>query len=463
MSELLDRKHTAMLLAVVFFATFMDGVDGSIVNVALPDIGSSFGVDTSTVSWVSITYMMTLAGTLVAFARIASDKGIRPVMALGLLLFTVSSLFCGIAVSFPMLIAARTVQAVGAGMMAAAGPMCCVKHLPPEKLAFGLSIVTIGASLGFAIGPALGGAIVNFTDWNWIFLINLPLGAIAIPLMLMAIPKGAGRKESTLDRAGAVLLLVAIVLITFSIETLSHSDMRVYSAVAAVAGLAALAVFIRVEKNRTNPLLKLSLFRRWDFTAIFITLMEINMVFMGILYLVPFYAEICLGMSSLTVGLFLLSSPLLTAILGMPIARMSDTMGRSIFCILSGVFAMATFVIFMFAADGMHWILLLTTMILMGLSWACVGGPMASRLVEHAKDDPEMASSLTNEAYYIGGAIGTAITALVFTIASNTDGVDIDSLTAPIFLSGITAVAAVLFVISLTISVLSFVVKDNKQ
>ena len=80
MSELLDRKHTAMLLAVVFFATFMDGVDGSIVNVALPDIGSSFGVDTSTVSWVSITYMMILAGTLVAFARIASDKGIRPVM-----------------------------------------------------------------------------------------------------------------------------------------------------------------------------------------------------------------------------------------------------------------------------------------------------------------------------------------------------------------------------------------------
>ena len=464
MNELLDRKHTGMLLAVVFFATFMDGVDGSIVNVALPDIGSSFGVDTATVSWVSITYMMILAGTLVAFARIAADKGIRLIMALGLAIFTISSLFCGISVSFPMLIAARAAQAVGAGMMAAAGPMCCVVHLPPEKLAFGLSIVTIGASMGFAIGPALGGAIVNFTDWNWIFLINIPLGLIAVPLMLMAVPKStvpAGK--STLDKAGAVLLLVAIVLITFAIETLSHSDMRTYSVIAGAVGLIVLVVFIRVERNRENPLLKLSMFRRWDFALIFITLMEINMVFMGILYLVPFYAEICLGMSSLTTGLFLLSSPLVTAIFGMPLARLSDTKGRMIFCVLSGLFAVATFIIFILAADNMHWALFLTTMILMGLSWACVGGPMASRLVEHAGDEPEMASSLTNEAYYIGGAVGTALTALVFTLASGTDGIDIDSLTAPVFLSGITAAAAVLLAISATIAVLSFIVKDEKK
>jgi predicted MFS family arabinose efflux permease len=154
---------------------------------------------------------------------------------------------------------------------------------------------------------------------------------------------------------------------------------------------------------------------------------------------------------------------LLTAILGMPIARMSDVRGRRIFCVLSGVFAMMTFAIFMFASDNMHWVLFLATMILMGLSWACVGGPMASRLVEHAGDEPEMASSLTNEAYYIGGAIGTALAALAFTIASGTDGIDIDSVTSAQFLSGITATAAILFIISLTIAVLSFIVKDEKR
>lgn len=88
---------------------------------------------------------------------------------------------------------------------------------------------------------------------------------------------------------------------------------------------------------------------------------------------------------------------------------------------------------------------------------------MASRLVEHAGDEPEMASSLTNEAYYVGGAIGTALAALAFTIASGTDGIDIDSVTSAQFLSGITATAAILFVISLTIAVLSFIVKDEKR
>ncbi|MCQ2079767.1 MAG: MFS transporter, partial [archaeon] len=141
----------------------------------------------------SIIYMMVLAGTLVAFARIAADREVRKIMAGGLLLFTIGSLMCGLSPSFGVLILSRAVQAVGAGMMAATGPMCCTEHLPPEKLGFGLSIVTIGASVGFAVGPALGGVIVEFVSWHWIFLINIPLGAVAIPLMLKAIPPGSGK------------------------------------------------------------------------------------------------------------------------------------------------------------------------------------------------------------------------------------------------------------------------------
>ena len=163
MSEIvLDHRHTALMLVVVFVATFMDGLDGSIVSVALPEIGEDLGVDTATSSWVTIIYMMILAGTLVMFARISADTGVRKVMAIGLAVFTAGSLFCGFSTSFWMLIAFRIIQAVGAAMMAAAGPMCCTEHLPPEKLAFGLSVVTIGSSLGFAVGPALGGLIVEY-------------------------------------------------------------------------------------------------------------------------------------------------------------------------------------------------------------------------------------------------------------------------------------------------------------
>ncbi len=463
MVELLDRKHTSLMLAVVFFATFMDGLDGSIVNVALPNIGSDFGVDTGTVSWVSITYMMVLAGTLVAFAKVATDIGVKKIMIYGLAIFTAGSLICGISTSFIMLIAARAVQAVGAAMMAATGPMCCVRHLPPAKLAFGLSIVTIGASVGFAMGPAVGGAIVEFVTWHWIFLINIPLGLIAIPLMIKAIPKGTEeRKPFRLDCLGTILLLVSIMLITFAIETLSHSDMRLISITAMIIGIILLALFVVTERRAEDPLLELSLFRRWDFVSIFLCLMMINMVFMGIMYLIPFYGKTCLHLSSLVTGIFLLISAMVTAIFGMPVAKLSDRKGRKPFCIAAGVLAAASFSMYIFFSKDMPLPLLFFCMVLMGLSWACVGGPMASRLVEHAGDQSAMASSLTNEAYYVGGAIGTALVAMIFTLSSGTDGVNIDELTETAFLNGYVATAIVVTAISILIAVLSFVVKDKK-
>ena len=461
MHEMLDRKHTAMMLVVVFFATFMDGLDGSVVNVALPDIGASFNIDTATVSWTTIIYMMVLAGTLVAFARVAADNGVRKVMATGLLVFTLGSLICGLSPTFHVLIASRAIQAIGAGMMAAAAPMCCTEHLPAHKLGFGLSIVTIGASLGFAIGPALGGIIVDYTSWHWIFLVNVPLGLVVTPIILKAIPPHVSESGKTgLDIMGAALLFCAITLVTFAIETLSHSSMRIVSVLSLAAGLAVLCVFVKIESRTEKPLLKLSMFRDLGFSAIFVCLMLINMVFMGMLYLVPFYGQICLGMSSTVVGLFLLVSAVVTAIFGMPFAKWSDHAGRKGFCIAAGLLAAIGLGILALFTRNMSDPILLTAMVAMGLSWACVGGPMASRLVEHSGGERNMASSLTNEAYYVGGAVGTAICAVLFTAFSGTDGVDIKDVTSSVFEIGFEYTILFTAAVGLVIAVLSFAVRD---
>ncbi len=463
MSLMLDRKHTTMMLLVVFFATFMDGLDGSIVTVALPDIGADFGVDTATASWTTIIYMMILAGTLVLFARIAADTGVRKVMAAGLSIFTIGSLACGLASSYEILIAARAVQAVGAGMMAAAGPMCCTEHLPPQKLGFGLSVVTIGASLGFAIGPAIGGIIVDYTTWHWIFLINVPLGAVVAPIILKAIP--ASRKEADnppIDYRGAAVLFAAIALITFAVETLSYSGQRLMSAVTGIAGIALLVLFARLEGATEHPLLKVSLFRRFDFVSIFICLMLVNMTFMGILYLFPFFGEICMGMSSTEVGAYMFISALITAILGMPFAKWSDRVGRKWFCVASGLFLVIALVLLAAFTENMNRAILLAVMSAMGISWACVGGPMASRLVEHAGDERDMASSLTNEGYYTGGTIGLALCAMLFTVFSKTDGIDIQDVSASAFENGFAPAMAIMAVLALVVVILSAVVKDDE-
>ncbi len=452
------------MLAVVFVATFMDGLDGSIVSVALPVIGEDLGVDTATSSWVTIIYLMVLAGTLVMFARIAADTGVRKVMAIGLGIFTVSSLFCGLSSSFAMIIACRAVQAVGAAMMAAAGPMCCTEHLPKEKLAFGLSVVTIGSSLGYALGPALGGAIVEFTTWHWIFLINIPIGLITAPMILRAIPKSSEKGgKADLDRIGVVLLFAAIALGTFAVETMSYSGMRLWSAAAGATCIISLALFVKWERKTEKPLLQLRMFARWDFSAIFLCLMLVNVAYMGMIYLIPFFGRTCADMSSLTIGLFLLEAAAITGILSMPISKWSDRKGRMPFCVTAGLCTTLAFGLFAVFADRMTPLILFLIMIPQGLGWAFTGGPMASRLVEHAGEDRDIAASLTNEAYFIGGAVGTAIAAMAFTIFSHSDGIGIGDVTRGTFLDGFIPASALFAAIAILVTVLSFIVKDRKN
>jgi EmrB/QacA subfamily drug resistance transporter len=464
MGALLDKKHTTMMLAVVLIATFMDGLDASIVNVVLPEIGKDFGTDTATTSWITITYMMVLAGTLVAFARIAADIGVRKVMIGGLALFTVGSLMCGLSVSFEMLIAARVLQGMGAAMMAASGPMCCTEHLPLSKLGFGLAIVTIGASFGFAIGPAVGGLVVEYISWHWIFLINIPVGLAVIPLMMKAIPKSTEPdRKINLDIAGTVLLCSAIVCGTFAVETLSHADLGTYTAISAIMFFVLIVSFVKVEKNRENPLLNLSMFSRPDFVMIFVCLMLMNMGYMGMLYIIPFFGQISMGLSPLMVGIFLLASALITAVFGIPVGRWSDRKGRRWFCVTAGLMAASAFGTMAIFAGYMTIGIFIIIMIPMGLGWAFVGGPMASRLVEHAGEERSMASSLTNEAYYVGGAVGTALVATMFTFFSKSDGINISEVTSDMMLDGFIPTAVICTLLLLSVAVISFIVKDDKN
>ena len=451
-----------MMLIVVVAATLMDGLDASIVSIALPDIAEDLGVDTATSSWATIIYLLVLSALIIPFARISAQTGVRKVLAIGLAMFTIGSALCGLSPSFATLIAFRTVQAVGAAMMAAAGPMCCTEHLSPDRLGLGMSLVTIGASLGFAVGPAVGGAVTELLSWQWIFLINIPFGLVTVPLILIAIPASSetGGKPRV-DLRGAAVLCTSVVLGVLGLEILSYEGTALFSTTCMMACIVLLALFIRLEKNTDIPLLRTSMLRDFGFASVFLCLMLVNASFMGVMYLVPFFGQIVLGMSPFEVGEYLLISAVFTAVLGMPIARWSDRAGRRWFCIAAGIVLTVGFLMYALWADGMSDLELLTTVLVMGLGWALVGGPMASRLVEHAGNERDMAASLMNEAYYIGGAVGTAFAAMFFTIMSGAEGVDISLLSAGMFLDGFVPTALASAAVAVAIFVLSTALRDD--
>ncbi|MDR2845749.1 MAG: DHA2 family efflux MFS transporter permease subunit [Candidatus Methanoplasma sp.] len=457
------RKGIMLLLAVIAVTALMDGLDGSIVNVALPTLAGDFGTDTGTVAWITVTYLLMLAGLLMLFARIAKNGAVKKVISVGIGLFTISSLFCGISTNFEMLIIFRAAQGIGAAMMGAAVPMLCVKYLPSNMMGLGMGILTLGCSIGFAIGPAIGGIIVDVLSWHWIFLINLPVGIIVLALTLKVVPKDEPYKKGGLDVSGAILLFAAAAAGVLALERAPYPESLTMVTVAAVVSIICLAAFVLVELRKSDPLLDVRVFKHWKFDFVFLAFMLGNLAYMGLLYLMPFYMDVVMGWGSSASGTYLFIPPLITLILCIPISRWSDRTGRRWFCVTACVALVAGSSIMSLFAREAAVIPLLATLICMGLMWAFCGGPMASRIVENtAGESREIGSSLMNESIYLGGTIGTALFAMIFTAGTGAGGVNFTDLQPDVFLDGFIISMVAVVVISAITAVLSYTVKDPK-
>ena len=235
------------------------------------------------------------------------------------------------------MIAARVLQGLGASMLAACTPIICVKHLPKQIFGLSFGVITAASSIGFTFGPALGGVIINFLSWNWIFWINIPIGIIAIIYALRVIPRGTPEPaEHRFDVTGAILIFAAMVSLTYVLELLPH--LGLFDPQIIIGGIVCIAAFIlfaALSLRKEHPLFNLRIFKVREVSAMFTAFLIIQVVIAGQLYLLPFYFTNQFGMEAFLCGLLMLVSPLVTAILSVPFGRWSDTHGRRIFCTVS--------------------------------------------------------------------------------------------------------------------------------
>lgn len=462
-----DRKWWT-LLAAVALTMFMDGVDISVVGMALPKISAEFGVDAGTVSWTAVIYSMILGGLLVCFARTVADTGVRRIMTLGLVLFAVGSILCFLtpllgAAAFGVLVIARIVEAVGAAMKDAAAPACITKHMPRSKLALGMAVMSVGAALGFIIGPVIGGVVLASLPWEYVFLLNPPIAIFTAVMVFKAVGKESEKSAPrNRDIRGAVTLFLSLVLGIFALEEWVDESIRPFTVMAGIGCVILLIGFIFAEKSATNPLIRLDTFRLPGFGLIFLCIMLSNAAYMGVFYLGPFYLGKVLETSDYTMGLLLTVSAVSTALTVVFISRASDRFGRRWACAGAGIANAAGYGIMAVLADSMTATMFILPMVLVGIGWSCVSGPMATSMVEHAGGDRDMASSLVNEAIHVGGAIGTALVAMVFMLSSGTMGIDAGELTSSQILDGFVPSMVVLAGISLFVFLAMAYVKDAK-
>ena len=455
------RSEKLLLLAVVV-AILMDSMDGSIVNIALPTIASELGTDTASASWIVVSYLMVLAGFILLFGRIADRGAVKKVFVYGFGIFTAASFLCGISDSFVMLLASRILQGIGGAMLAAAAPMLCVKYMPREKLGMSLAVVTLGSSIGYALGPPLGGMLTQILSWHWIFLINIPIGLIAIPLALHVIPKDRKLSKEPVDLTGGLLMFAAIASGMLALEKAGSADGSMIPVIAAIGCVVFLASFIVRELRCREPIIDVRIFKSGNFNSVFLAFLIFNIAYAGTFYLLPFYMSLVLGFTPGISGLYLLIPSIVTGITCIYFGRLSDRMGRRMFAVGAclSIVSYNIVMLFMMPENG-RWLLIPITL-LMGLSWGFAGGPMAGRIVEHAPEGHAgIGSSVMALSTYLGAGIGIALFASVFSFASGAPGTEFALLTIPEFTGGFSVVVLLAIVLATAGAVLSYIIRDS--
>ncbi|HEY3684425.1 MAG TPA: MFS transporter [Streptosporangiaceae bacterium] len=259
-----DHRHAGWLaVATVCFGAFMGQLDASIVTLTFPALQHEFHAPLAAVQWVSLSYLLTLVGLMVAVGRIADAAGRKAVYLYGFAVFTAASAACALVPNLGWLVVARVAQALGAAMLQANSVALVVTSVPRRSMRSALGVQAAAQALGLALGPAVGGLLVASAGWRWVFWVNVPVGAVALVAGRYLLPRT--REHSVLGRfdwPGLVLLGVATTALLLALSGVSGLPMPGWAALALlVASVAAATAFAVRERRCANPLIDVSLLR----------------------------------------------------------------------------------------------------------------------------------------------------------------------------------------------------------
>lgn len=296
-----------VLLWLVAVAFFMQMLDATIVNTALPAMAASLGESPLRMQSVIIAYTLAMATLIPASGWIADRFGTRRVFLSALILFSLGSLWCAYAPSLSWLTAARALQGAGGAMLLPVGRLAVLRAFPREKFMAAMTVVAIPGLIGPLLGPTLGGWLVEYASWHWIFLINIPIGVLGCVATLSSMPDFRVDTIERFDFAGYLLLAASMVMISLALDGLADRGMRQTGvAVLILVGLACLVAYWLRAGRHPAPLFPLTLFKVNSFSVGTAGNMFARIGNSSMPYLIPLLLQVKLGYSALHAGLMMI-------------------------------------------------------------------------------------------------------------------------------------------------------------
>ena len=319
-----ERKwHILIALAL---GTIMVPINTSIVNVALPFISSGFNINLMGLDWVITSYLITLIGLVLFFGRLGDMYGHEKVYLSGLILFIFTSILCSFSPSITYLIISRALQGIAAAMMISVSLGMVKKAFPPYELGKALGIYAVAIAAGLAIGPAIGGVLIEFFGWRSIFLFNVPIGVISFLICLFVLERGNG-KNTNWDIPGTVLQFTTLFFTILFLNRLESGSVDMLEFFLIILVLVLFSMFIWRERIAENPLLDLSIFTNYSFSAFSLALFFNYVCIYMVIFVLPFYIQKILHYGPAITGLILTVSPLLMMIIAPFSGFLGDRLG----------------------------------------------------------------------------------------------------------------------------------------
>jgi EmrB/QacA subfamily drug resistance transporter len=399
-------------LAAVAFGLFMIMLDNTVVNVALPSIAADLQIGLSELEWIVTGYALTFASLMLTGGKLADLLGRRLIFVVGLAIFTVSSLVCGLAGSGELLIGARVVQGAGAALMNPATLSIIAATFPPRQRGMAIGIWAGVSAMALAIGPLVGGLLTEHISWSWIFFVNVPIGVIAIAASLLLIPESKDQSaEQRLDVPGLLTSGIGLFALTYGLieaNTYGWTSGRIVGTF--VVAVAMLLAFVLLELRQRIPMLDLSLFRSGTFAGANLAVLLVALAMFGVFFFVSLYMQGVLGYSAVKTGAAFLPMTILIVLVA-PIAGKSSDRFGSRWLMTSGMvlIAIQLFYFSRLGVDESYWSLL-PAMILGGFGMSLVMTPSAAAAVRALPvDKAGVGSAVLNAFRQVGGSMGIAL------------------------------------------------------
>ena len=403
-------------LGALCFALFMIMLDNTVVNVALPAIKKDLGISTAELEWTVTAYALTFATLLLTGGKLGDLLGRRLIFVIGLVVFTLSSLFCGLSGSAPELIAARAVQGVGAALMMPSTLSIISATFPARERGTAIGIWAGVSAMALAIGPLLGGLITEHISWNWIFYVNVPIGIAAVVAAIFVVPESKDTsREQRLDLPGILTSGVGLLSLVYAlIEANQYGWTSARILGLFVVAAVSLVSFVFLEMHQRLPMLDLSLFRSGTFAGANLVAVLVTLAMFGIFVFFPIYMQTIRGWSPVQAGAALLPWTVMIVIFAPIAGKLSDRVGsRWLMAAGMATVAVCCLLLSTINVHSSFWNLL-PAFILGGLGMSFVMTPMSAAVMGAAPvAKAGVASGVLNTFRQVGVALGIAITGAI--------------------------------------------------